>query len=46
MRTAETINKDAILAEPGAVLTVKGISVVAGKETFSVTPFEVEIEQA
>lgn len=45
IRRKEEVNKDAILADRKAVENIKGISVVSGKETFSITPFEQEIEK-
>ncbi|HCA3582539.1 TPA: host-nuclease inhibitor Gam family protein [Salmonella enterica subsp. enterica serovar Java] len=44
-RRKEEINKDAILADKKAVENIKGISIVSGKEVFSITPFEQEIEK-
>jgi phage host-nuclease inhibitor protein Gam len=44
IRTKEEIDKDAILAEPGAVQDVKGISVVQG-EDFVIVPFATELEE-
>ncbi|MDR0233496.1 MAG: host-nuclease inhibitor Gam family protein [Zoogloeaceae bacterium] len=43
IRVAESINKEAILAEPAAVVGIAGINVITGIEDFSVTPFEVEV---
>ncbi|EGX5145526.1 host-nuclease inhibitor protein Gam [Salmonella enterica] len=45
IRRKEEINKDAILADKKAVENIKGISIVLGKEVFSITPFEQEIEK-
>ncbi|HFJ3367522.1 TPA: host-nuclease inhibitor Gam family protein [Salmonella enterica] len=45
IRRKEEINKDAILADKKAVENIKGISIVSGKEVFSITPFEQEIEK-
>lgn len=45
IRRKEEINKDAILADKKAVENIKGISIVSGKEDFSITPFEQEIEK-
>ncbi|EDK3117605.1 host-nuclease inhibitor protein Gam [Salmonella enterica subsp. enterica serovar Panama] len=45
IRRKEEVNKDAILADKKAVENIKGISIVSGKETFSITPFEQEIEK-
>ncbi|EDT3088935.1 host-nuclease inhibitor protein Gam [Salmonella enterica subsp. enterica serovar Newport] len=45
IRRKEEVNKDAILADREAVKGVTGISIVSGKETFSITPFEQEIEK-
>ncbi|ECW1082315.1 host-nuclease inhibitor protein Gam [Salmonella enterica] len=45
IRCKEEINKDAILADKKAVENIKGISIVSGKEVFSITPFEQEIEK-
>ena len=46
VRTKEEVNKEAILAEPGAVRGVPGIQVVTGLEDFSVVPFELEANLA
>ncbi|MGG5932161.1 host-nuclease inhibitor Gam family protein [Salmonella enterica] len=45
IRRKEEVNKDAVLADKKAVENIKGISIVSGKETFSITPFEQEIEK-
>lgn len=45
IRRKEEINKDAILADKKAVENIKGISIVSGKDVFSITPFEQEIEK-
>ncbi|EEK5000119.1 host-nuclease inhibitor protein Gam [Salmonella enterica] len=45
IRRKEEVNKDAILADREAVKGITGISIVSGKETFSITPFEQEIEK-
>ncbi|ECG8634042.1 host-nuclease inhibitor Gam family protein [Salmonella sp. NW805] len=45
IRRKEEVNKDAILADKKAVENIKGISIVSGKEVFSITPFEQEIEK-
>lgn len=45
IRRKEEVNKDAILADKEAVKGITGISIVSGKETFSITPFEQEIEK-
>ncbi|EHN5171720.1 host-nuclease inhibitor Gam family protein [Salmonella enterica] len=45
IRRKEEVNKDAVLADKKAVESIKGISIVSGKETFSITPFEQEIEK-
>ncbi|ECI5744524.1 host-nuclease inhibitor protein Gam [Salmonella enterica subsp. enterica] len=45
IRCKEEVNKDAILTDREAVKGVTGISIVSGKETFSITPFEQEIEK-
>lgn len=45
IRSKEEINKDAILADKKAVENIKGISIISGKEVFSITPFEQEIEK-
>ncbi|EDQ2491945.1 host-nuclease inhibitor protein Gam, partial [Salmonella enterica subsp. enterica] len=45
IRQKEEINKDAILADKKAVENIRGISIVSGKEMFSITPFEQEIEK-
>ncbi|ECP8565892.1 host-nuclease inhibitor protein Gam [Salmonella enterica subsp. enterica] len=45
IRRKEEVNKDAILANREAVKGVTGISIVSDKETFSITPFEQEIEK-
>lgn len=44
IRTKEEIDKTAILADPDAVSTVKGISLSQG-EDFVIKPFETEIEE-
>ena len=44
IRTKEEINKDAILDEPKAVTGIAGLTVVTGTESFSVTPFEIELD--
>lgn len=44
IRTKEEIDKTAILADPEAVSTVKGISLTQG-EDFVIKPFETEIEE-
>lgn len=46
VRVKEEINKEAILAEPAAVVGVKGIIVNTGVEDFVITPFEVDLEAA
>lgn len=43
IRTSEEINKDAILADPKAVKTVKGLTVGSEGETFVVEPFEASL---
>ncbi|RPE81824.1 host-nuclease inhibitor Gam family protein [Vulcaniibacterium tengchongense] len=45
IRTKESVNKEAILAEPSAVEGIKGLSVVTGKEDFVIKPFATEIEE-
>ncbi|MBE8611497.1 host-nuclease inhibitor protein Gam [Morganella morganii] len=45
IRRKEEINKDAILADKKAVENIKGISIISGKEVFSITPFEQDIEK-
>ncbi|MDJ5401964.1 host-nuclease inhibitor Gam family protein [Salmonella enterica] len=45
IRRKEEVNKDAILADREAVKGITGISISSGKETFSITPFEQEIEK-
>ncbi|EBP3802801.1 host-nuclease inhibitor protein Gam [Salmonella enterica subsp. enterica] len=45
IRRKEEVNKDAILADREAVKGITGISIASGKETFSITPFEQEIEK-
>ncbi|EDR5775244.1 host-nuclease inhibitor protein Gam [Salmonella enterica subsp. enterica serovar Kokomlemle] len=45
IRRKEEVNKDAILADKKAVENIKGISIVSGKEVFSITPFEQEFEK-
>lgn len=42
IRNKPEVNKEAVLAEPDAVRGIPGLQIVAGKETFSITPFEVE----
>lgn len=44
IRVKEEINKEAILADKNAVKEIKGISIVSGKEDFSIIPFEQEIK--
>lgn len=44
IRVDESVNKEAILAEPEAVKGVKGITVTQG-EDFVIVPFETELEQ-
>lgn len=44
IRTKEEINKEAILADPGAVAGIKGISVTRDVEDFLVEPFEAELQ--
>ncbi|PHM24612.1 host-nuclease inhibitor Gam family protein [Xenorhabdus ehlersii] len=44
IRTKEEINKEAILADKNAVKEIKGISIISGKEDFSIIPFEQEIK--
>lgn len=44
IRTKEEIDKNAILADPGAVDGVKGVSISQG-EDFVIKPFETEIEE-
>ncbi|WP_230660449.1 host-nuclease inhibitor Gam family protein [Psychrobacter sp. I-STPA10] len=44
IRIKEEINKDAILADPKAVKSIKGISIKSGEENFVIKPFEVEME--
>ncbi len=46
IRTKNEVNKDAILEEPDAVKSVKGISVTTGVEDFVAKPYETEIERA
>lgn len=41
----DTVNKEAILAEPEAVQDVKGITVGSGGEDFVVVPFETKLEE-
>lgn len=43
IRTKEEINRDAVLDEPDAVKTVKGISIGSEGEDFVIEPFEQEI---
>lgn len=45
LREKVEINKEAILAEPGAVAAVPGISVKSGVEDFEIIPFEQDIQQ-
>lgn len=44
IRTKQEINKEAILAEPGAVEGIKGLS-VSGGEDFVIKPFNTDIEE-
>ncbi|MDR2092288.1 MAG: host-nuclease inhibitor Gam family protein [Azoarcus sp.] len=45
LRDKTEINKNAILENPEAVLGIPGIKVTTGVETFSVTPFEIEVPE-
>ncbi|MGS4886116.1 host-nuclease inhibitor Gam family protein [Roseibium sp. MB-4] len=45
VRTKEEIDKDAILEEPEAVKSVKGISIGSQGEDFIVEPFEAELNE-
>jgi phage host-nuclease inhibitor protein Gam len=44
VRTKEEINKDAILAEPEAIIAIKGIS-ISQSEDFVIVPFETQLEE-
>jgi phage host-nuclease inhibitor protein Gam len=44
LRTKEEIDKEAILKEPEAVKSVRGVSIVQ-KEDFAVVPFETKLEE-
>jgi phage host-nuclease inhibitor protein Gam len=44
IRTKEEINKEAILAEPEAVASIKGITITQG-EDFVIVPFETSLEE-
>ncbi|HAE37693.1 MAG TPA: host-nuclease inhibitor protein Gam [Candidatus Riflebacteria bacterium] len=46
IRVKEEISKDLILAEPEAIVAVKGIAIVSEKEELSIEPFEVKLEAA
>lgn len=43
VRNKEEVNKEAVLADPHAVVGVPGIAFVQGVEDFAITPFEVEV---
>lgn len=43
VRTKEELNKEAMLADPDAVRTIPGISIVSGIEDFVIEPFEQDI---
>ena len=43
VRTKEEPNKEAMLAEPDAVRTIPGISIVSGIEDFVIEPFEQDV---
>ena len=45
IRSKETINKEAMLAEPDAVKDIKGVKVGSAGEKFIVKPFESELEE-
>ncbi|GHU12776.1 host-nuclease inhibitor protein Gam [Betaproteobacteria bacterium] len=45
IRVSEKVNKEAILNTPEAVVGIAGIKVITGKETFYVTPFEIEVNR-
>ena len=45
IRVSEKVNKEAILQTPEAVNGIAGIKVITGKETFYVTPFEIEVSK-
>lgn len=44
IRTSEEINKDAMLAEPEVAQQIAGVTIASAGETFSVDPYELEIE--
>ncbi len=44
IRAKEEPNKEAMLADPNAVRTVPGISIVAGIEDFVIEPFEQQVD--
>lgn len=44
IRTTEQVNKEAILADPDAVQSIKGISIGSEGEDFVVEPFEAELK--
>ena len=46
VRTAETPNKEAMLAEPKAVDGIAGISIVTGVEDFTIAPYEIDVKEA
>ena len=43
VRTKEEPNKEAMLADPDAIRTVPGISIISGVEDFVIEPFEQEV---
>lgn len=44
LRVKEEVNKEAILAEPGLVAGIAGVTITQG-ETFGITPFETKLEE-
>ncbi len=46
IRTAEQVNKEAVLSDPEAVKSVKGLSIGSEGEDFVVEPFEAELNGA
>ncbi len=45
IRTREEVNKEALLAEPGAAAEVKGLTIGAAGEVFSIMPHTTEINE-
>lgn len=45
IRTKEEVSKDMVLAEPVAVASIKGITIISGKEELSIEPDREELER-